>query len=79
MAKKTADTSRAALAGAKRLTMDQHFARIRAVEAKSLAEGGERGACLITDAQTGQNRCIRTTEAACKAMKGVFIGGPCGG
>ncbi len=35
------------------------------------------GACLIKDQQTGGMRCIRTSEEACKALSGTYIGGPC--
>jgi hypothetical protein len=37
-----------------------------------------RGACLISNPQTGGNDCIRTDEATCNKIGGTFIGGPCG-
>jgi hypothetical protein len=80
MAKKASRARhRAALRTAKRVTLRQHLKRIQTVADASTAHGEERGACLVTDPQTGQNRCIRTTPTACKALKGAFIGGPCGG
>lgn len=60
-------------------TLRRHLDRIHQVEASQAAAGADRGACLVTDPQTGQNRCIRTTAETCKALKGAFIGGPCGG
>ena len=54
-----------------------------AAEPAALAEAAEadapaRGACLVKDPRTGQSFCIRTTRDACKALKGSFLGGPCG-
>jgi len=77
--KKSGAAKRAKVARAKPTTLQKHLARLQAVVKKSAAADEERGACLVTDVQTGQNRCIRTTPSACKALKGVFIGGPCGG
>jgi len=38
----------------------------------------DRGACLVKDPTTGQTMCIRTSSDTCKALGGVFQGGPCG-
>ena len=66
-------------AGARTTTLSAHLRRIERTAATHAAAGKERGACLVVDPQTGQNQCIRTDAATCKALKGTFIGGPCGG
>ena len=56
-----------------------HLNKIKITAAARAAAGGEKGACLVSDPQTGENRCIRTDPATCKSLRGVFLGGPCGG
>ena len=75
MAKKKA----ASTAGVERTTLAAHLRRIEKSAKQNATSGKERGACLVTNPQTGQNQCIRTDAATCKALKGTFIGGPCGG
>jgi hypothetical protein len=36
------------------------------------------GACLVTDPHSGTTVCVRADQKTCKALKGVFVGGPCG-
>lgn len=36
------------------------------------------GACLVTNAHTGQPYCILTNAHACATLKGTFMGGSCG-
>jgi hypothetical protein len=45
--------------------------------AKSMA-ASPKGACLISDPQSGGNNCILTDEATCSKLGGTWIGGPCG-
>jgi hypothetical protein len=66
-------------AKAKETSLAAHLNSIKSAAVAMAAAGGEKGACLVADPQTGQNRCIRTDAATCKSLKGVFIGGPCGG
>lgn len=40
--------------------------------------GNPKGACLISDPQTGGNNCVLTDQATCTKMGGTWIGGPCG-
>jgi hypothetical protein len=63
----------------KETTLEAHLESFKKMAADTAASGATAGACLITDPQSGQSRCIRTDPATCKALKGVFIGGPCGG
>ena len=65
--------------GAIPMSLDDHLESIKSVAAAFDASGGEKGACLVSDPQTGENRCLRTDPATCKALGGTFIGGPCGG
>jgi hypothetical protein len=41
------------------------------------SSSSEKGACRVPDPKTGQSSCIRTSPAACEAMGGTFLGGPC--
>jgi hypothetical protein len=63
---------------AKPISLDDHLERIRSFAASAEASNAEQGACLVADPQTGENRCLRTDPTTCKALKGTFIGGPCG-
>ena len=48
--------------------------------AKAVMAAGEPvGACLVTDPHTGTESCLLVDQNTCKALKGSFIGGPCGG
>jgi hypothetical protein len=60
-------------------TLEAHLESFRLMADAAAAGGAPVGACLISDPQTGQSQCIRTDQTTCKALKGVFIGGPCGG
>jgi len=60
-------------------TLENHLTAIRSLAAAGVAADEAQGACLVSDPQTGQSRCIRTDATTCKALHGVFIGGPCGG
>ena len=52
---------------------------IRLADAHSL-DPAPKGACLVTDPNTGSARCTLATREFCKnTLKGTFIGGPCGG
>jgi hypothetical protein len=63
---------------AKPMTLEEWLGNLHS-RAKDLKVAGEpAGACLVTDPQTGSNACILTDMATCKALKGTFIGGPCG-
>jgi hypothetical protein len=62
----------------KETTLSKHLAGFRALAAAN-ADSDSIGACLVSDPQTGASQCLRTDPATCKALKGVFIGGPCGG
>jgi hypothetical protein len=68
---------------ARTVGFDEYVEEIRALHDAADAEEKDakpaKGACLIKSSAMGGSVCIRTTAAACKAMKGVFIGGPCGG
>lgn len=37
-----------------------------------------KGACLVSDPQSGGNNCILTDEATCSKLGGTWVGGPCG-
>lgn len=68
------------LAEAKSVSLTQFFNTVREMD----ADGGDeaetpRGACLVKNPLTGESFCIQTTRDACKALKGAFIDGPCGG
>ena len=41
------------------------------------AAGDPIGACLLSDPAGGFTVCVQVDEATCKALKGVFLGGPC--
>lgn len=57
--------------------LEEHLASLAASELLSAAP---KGACLVTDPNTGSARCTLATRDFCqKTLKGVFIGGPCGG
>jgi hypothetical protein len=64
---------------AKVTTIEKHLEAFKTMHEAAAADGSPAGACLVSDPQTGQSQCIRTDQATCKALKGVFIGGPCGG
>lgn len=47
---------------------------------KAAAAAGEpAGACLLTDPHTGTQSCVLVDAKTCKALRGTFVGGPCGG
>ena len=84
-ARRTKRTSRAKrVAEARPATLEEWLESIRRLDsAAEDADGLERadtsrGACLVKEPRTGQSYCIRTTKEACAAMKGSFVGGPCG-
>jgi hypothetical protein len=72
------------LAEARSISLEEWVARVKGLDSSGadgeLREGvaPPRGACLVKDPRTGQSLCIRTTPEACKALKGSFLGGPCG-
>ena len=87
--RKTAKERQEEVRAARQVSFEEYIEEIRALheseqesdsEAASTKEAAaiQRGACLIRSAGTGGSVCVRTTPAACKQMKGVFIGGPCG-
>ena len=61
------------------LTLNAWLTTIKKNAAAAAAAGEETGACLISDPHTGTNQCIITDKNTCKSLKGVFLGGPCGG
>src|SRR5687768_1461082 len=81
-AKRTSKAKR--VTGARPATLEEWLENIRRLDSEvEDADGLERadtsrGACLVKEPRTGQSYCIRTTKDACAAMKGSFIGGPCG-
>jgi len=77
-AKKTTSVQQGAApqAGIKSVSLDAFLEDVRDVHATTPEP--ERGACLVKDPKTGQSVCIRTSPEACKALKGTFVGGPCG-
>jgi len=60
------------------MTLDGFLDHIKTHALAADDAGGEKGACFIADPHTGQNFCIRTDPKTCTALKGVFVGGPCG-
>jgi hypothetical protein len=41
--------------------------------------GAPKGACLVPNARTGGNDCVRTDKVTCTTrLHGTWIGGPCG-
>jgi hypothetical protein len=68
----------ARVAQAREISLQEWFDLVRGpVESAEVPVAS--GACLVKDPRTGQSYCIRTTPDTCKALKGVFVGGPCGG
>jgi hypothetical protein len=70
------------LAAAQAVTLTQFFNTVREMDAAGDQDGeaaAPRGACLLKNPLTGESFCIQTTRDACKALKGAFIDGPCGG
>lgn len=63
------------IARATEISLEDWFAEISAAD----AQDEEKGACLVKNPSTGQNFCVQTTAAACKNLKGLWVGGPCGG
>ncbi len=70
--------SRSSFRVPKETTLSKHLAGFRALAAAN-ADSDSLGACLVSDPQTGASQCLRTDPQTCKALKGIFIGGPCGG
>jgi len=74
------------MAGRKRVKRKSKGSRIRTLSGwlefvKKLhhqSSSAEKGACMVPDPKTGQSSCIRTSPAACEALGGTFLGGPCG-
>jgi hypothetical protein len=77
MAKKRA-AKRTRVAKSKRISLATHLRRIEKTARRNMVAGKESGACLVTDPQTGRTRCMRTDPDTCKALRGTFVGGPCG-
>lgn len=73
-------SGRRLIAGARPIDLQEWLATIAGMHAATAADAAsdERGACLVKDPRTGQTFCIRTSPDACKALKGTFVGGPCG-
>jgi homoserine dehydrogenase len=65
--------------GVKSLTLGQWFAKVEKSANEVAAAGEAVGACLVTDPHTGTAACVLVDQKTCKALKGTFIGGPCGG
>ena len=64
---------------ARSLSLQEWLADVKLHADKVEAAGGsEIGACLVSNPQTGENDCVRTDQATCAKIGGVFIGGPCG-
>jgi hypothetical protein len=65
------------LARAKSIGLHEFMA---ALADRQVASTAPKGACLISDANTGDIHCTLTTEDFCKTtLKGTFVGGLCGG
>lgn len=62
---------------ARSFSLEEWLADVRQHADKVAAEA-EVGACLVPNPQTGENDCVRTDQATCTKIGGVFIGGPCG-
>jgi hypothetical protein len=63
----------------KATTLNAWLATIKKNAIAAADAGEEAGACLVNDPHTGTNHCILTDQRTCKSLKGVFLGGPCGG
>jgi hypothetical protein len=69
--------SRAAFVTAKPISLKRLMGNLASAHMLSAAP---KGACLVTDPNTGSARCTLATRDFCKnVLKGTFIGGPCGG
>lgn len=63
---------------ARSLELHQWLDDVKANAHKAMGSGAEIGACLVSNPQTGENDCVRTDQATCTKIGGVYIGGPCG-
>ena len=62
----------------KSFALEDWLTEVREHAARAEAAGSLKGACLVTDPQTGGNHCILTDEGTCAKLGGTWIGGPCG-
>lgn len=63
---------------ARSLNLDEWLTEVKQHAASLADSGGEIGACLVSNPQTGQTDCVRTDAATCSKIGGTFLGGPCG-
>lgn len=72
------------LAEARSISLNEWLERVKDLDSPRIQDevregvAAPRGACLVKEPRTGQSFCIRVTAEACKALKGSFLGGPCG-
>jgi hypothetical protein len=59
--------------------LEKWFEAIRASVEKAETAGDSIGACFLQDPTGGPSICVQVDEATCKALKGIFTGGPCPG
>ena len=80
-AKKKANMKTAAaakVASVKSVTLHKWLNTLHQNAKEVAAAGATVGACLLTDPHTGTESCVLVDQQTCKALKGTFIGGPCG-
>jgi hypothetical protein len=76
---KSKSQKRTALAAAKSVALGEWLETLKFNADKVAAAGEPVGACLVTDPHTGTESCVLADQKTCKALRGTFIGGPCGG
>jgi hypothetical protein len=64
---------------ARSLTHTEWLAEIKDNVDTAINAGQPVGACLVPNAQTGENDCVLMDQTSCTQVGGTFIGGPCGG
>jgi hypothetical protein len=77
--KKAAASKKAKLANAKSASLGDWLGTFHENAKAVVAAGEPVGACLVTDPHTGTETCLLVDQKTCKALKGTFMGGPCGG
>ena len=76
--KKVKKAATAKAAAAKSVTLKKWLNTLHDNAKEVAAAGASVGACLLTDPHTGTASCVLVDQQTCKALKGTFIGGPCG-
>lgn len=61
---------------AKRISIHAHLVSLGDF---ALSNDQPKGACLVPDPQTGEQRCTIATQELCGMLKGTWVGGMCGG